>query len=454
MKICSIHKLLLLALALLAVASCNLFNPSGTTTVDKQDADALIAYAQKLYRQAAYADAAENYRLAIAADSTKSEAYFGLAKAGMRNAGANPMEILKFVGASDAGALPFMNEAASFQNMYYRSMTAVDTALSPLIHRDTLTEFWEYSVKADLDPTYLSTLADSLEKSVTRFRTNYKHGTEYTYGPNNEKFPLSDRKYKYDRFRVDYTLASFSVMLLGFLDFNGDGFINEDDIPIKISRDSNGNLSVDVSEVISSAMTNPKVAQTLNDNIDKLADGSGNLTDLVASMAGNLGLEGDSAGSQISDETKATIDSQISDMGEAARFYKLGDKKDNDGDGCVDEEVFDSTDNDYDGFIDEDLRMVLNPLKPGIDVADNDVDGAIDEADEFWSGTIPDKDANGVRALPFITSNSADRTLKVNVVKDKTGTAFPLAARIAQVGGCWGNYNATTFQAYLDIQNQ
>jgi hypothetical protein len=98
--------------------------------------------------------------------------------------------------------------------------------------------------------------------------------------------------------------------------------------------------------------------------------------------------------------------------------------------------------------------MVLNPLKPGIDVADNDVDGAIDEADEFWSGTIPDKDANGVRALPFITSNSADRTLKVNVVKDKTGTAFPLAARIAQVGGCWGNYNATTFQAYLDIQNQ
>ena len=453
---------LLLAASVFTVVGCNIFNPGGGTTVDTNNPDATIEYAQKLYRNAEYAEAASYFAQAIAKDSTKSEAYFGLAKAGMRAAGANPMEVLKLATSSQQGALPFMNETMSLQNVYYRSMMAVDTALTPLVLRDTLTELWEYATAIDKDPAFANTLSDSVRAGVTRFRTTYQQGSAYTYGANHVSFPLSDRKYKYSRFQVDYTLARFSVMILGILDFNGDGSINEQDIPLKLSKDSNGNLTVDASQVIDAAMSSPKVAASFNDNIDKLATNSGNLTGMIASMGSQLGLT-DSSSSQLDAETKTKIDSQLTDLGDAARFYKIGDHKDNDGDGCIDEEVFDSIDNDMDGFIDEDLRLVLPTSAPGADGVDNNGDGVIDDASEYWQGTPPAKGVNG-KPLPFTSSfvldsagvanstseySSHDRALKLTVVRDTNGTDWPLERRKRVIGGCWVFYNETSFQQYL-----
>ena len=437
--------------SLALIAGCNLFNPTGTYNVDESDADALISYAQKLYRSSAYADAADYYAKAIAVDSTKSEAYFGLAKAGMRNAGANPMEILQYVGATDDNTLPFMNESATIQNTYYRSMIAVDTALEPLINRDTLTELWEYAIQIDSLSSTADTMSDSLLQSIANFRTQYQSGASYVYTATGESFPVSDRKYKYDRFRVDYALASFIVTLMSFLDFNGDGYITSDDIPITISVDSNGNVSVDVSAVIDAALTDTAITQTLNDNIEKLADGSEDISALVTSLAGTLGLSDSATSSVLGEETQATLDSQITALGDAARFYKLGDHIDNDGDGCADEEIFDSLDNDYDGLVDEDLRLAST------DGTDNDADGSIDEVDEYWT-SLPSVDGNGVLAMPFTVDfvtnssgelNSSDLNLKLAITQDTLGTEYPLASRKTLIGGCWGNYSETQFQSYL-----
>lgn len=446
-------KILLIAtISGLLISSCNLFSPGGSAKPEDDNADALISYAQSLFRKAEYATAAEYYAKAIAADSTKSEAYFGLAKSGMREAGANPMLLLNIISESSTGSIPFMDDSLEIQNIYYRSMRAIDTALAPLIHRDTLTELWEYAVKIDEDPSYESTLNDTLVDRITAFRNSYKKGSEYLYGTIDEKFPLTDRKYKYPRFQVDYTLAKFSVMILGFLDLNRDGSLDEKDFPIKINIDpETGNISVDISGLMDNITTNPEVADAINDNLELLASGSGDLTSIIEDMAGSLGLESDSGSSMITEETKAQLDSTLQSFGDAALFYKLGDKKDNDGDGCLDEELFDSTDNDMDGFVDEDLRL-SNPLLMGVDQVDNDANGQTDEAAEYTTSTAKPRPYPFTSAFVAIDTdeyNTTNLELKIAITKDTLGTVYPLAVRKSTVGGCWVNYNETSFQAYL-----
>ncbi len=67
------------------------------------------------------------------------------------------------------------------------------------------------------------------------------------------------------------------------------------------------------------------------------------------------------------------------------REYKIGDKKDNDGDGCIDEEILDSLDNDGDGLVDEGFTDTDGDgIADCIDTEecdglDNDGDGLVDE---------------------------------------------------------------------------
>ena len=449
----------LLSLGFLFIAGCNIFNPSGTNSVDEKDADALIAYGQKLFQQSAYTDAMVYFSKAIAVDSTKSEAYFGMAKAGLRSAGVNPLTLLKLVGktSDSGGAIPFVNEAITTQNTYFQGMRAVDSSLKPLINRDTLTELWEYATKVDSDPAYLRTLPDSIQTRVSQFRSEYKHGSSYLYGSKSESFPLSDRKFKYDRFRIDYTLAQFTVLILGFMDFDGNHIIDSNDFPIKFSKDANGNLVIDVGSIVDAAASDPATAKNLNANIEKLANGSGDLSALLQNVGSSLGA------GELSSATKSQLDSQVADLGDAVRFYKLGDSIDNDGDGCVDEELFDSTDNDYDGFIDEDIRVVLKTSAPGEDFLDNDANGIIDEANEnIFVNILPSGDTTATLGFtsefpknpdgtPF---NSTDKLLKLAVARDHTGSVYSLAQRQTLIGGCWHNYNAATFAAYLARQNK
>lgn len=464
----SMTKLSLLFLsASLSVVGCNIFNPSGTADVDEDDADALIAYGQKQFRASQYGEAAELFSKAIALDSTKSEAYFGLAKSAMRAEGANPFDLLNMVTSTDTNEIPFMNVEKSKQNVYYRAMVAVEDALGPLVHRDTLTALWELASQGDKDPAFDGTLSTDLQLQVLEFRATYKSGNDYKYPPTNESFPVSDRKYKYRRYQADFTLAHYAGLVLGVLDLNRDGYIDERDPNINFSIGENGELTVDVSEVITAAITDTIFATSLNDNIDALANGTAD----VASLIEDLGIDIGAADSGSTDQaTQEELKQQIDQLGDAVRFYKIGDRKDNDGDGCVDEEMMDSVDNDGDGFVDEDLRLTPDPIAhPGIDMVDNDADGLVDlfDTDEYWVGGIPPAvDANNKRLLPFIESlpenipdssgvlhrNSTIVSDKVNVVHDSLGTQYPLSVRKTLIGGCWNYYNESSFQNYLTRQ--
>lgn len=454
---------LALLLASLGVVGCNIFNPSGTDEVDDSDPDALISYAQKQYRKAQYAEAASLFAKAAALDSTKSEAHFGLAKAAMRAEGVNPFTLLDIVASSDSNEIPFMSITKPEKNTYYRGMAAVKKALAPLIHRDTLTALWEHAVRGDDDPTYEGTLNSDLRDQVREFRSTYRSGSSYTYPPTNESFPVSDRKYKYKRYQADYAAADFTNLVLGVLDLNHDGIIDDRDPEINFSLDSNGNVQVDVSAVLQAATTDSAFATSLNDNIDALADGTGDVASLIDNLGASIGL----GNADSTDEaTQEELTEQIDKLGDAVRFYKIGDKRDNDGDGCIDEELLDSVDNDDDGFIDEDLRLVMDPVQnPGKDNLDNDGDGLTDagDSDEYWVGGIPATSPNGQRLLPFIdalpasisdstgtmTRNSQNVEDKLAVVRDSSGTEYSLQERRTLIGGCWSYYNETRFQEYL-----
>ena len=349
----NLHFIYLSIFALLILWGCNLFSP-GTKAQDiNGEPDALISYGQKMFRKSAYDEATKYYEAALKKDSTKSEAYFGLAKSQMRGMGTGPALILQILRTSledEKNSIPFINLPKDKQNNIYRSMGAIIKALDPLIERDTLTAWWELSRDVHNKKVTRSELhkdpkkADSLRASLENFEFHYGAYPDSKKGK--QKFPLSDRKYKYARFSADYALASMAHTLLKLFDFNGDGYINSKDISINIEIDSNGMPRVDVEAIMEEATSNPAVAENLNSKIDELAGGTTNISGIISSFGGKLGLEEGDEENFFSEETKAAIDSQLNAFSDIALFYKIVDGFYNDGDGCIDEEIFDSVDND------------------------------------------------------------------------------------------------------------
>lgn len=90
---------------------------------------------------------------------------------------------------------------------------------------------------------------------------------------------------------------------------------------------------------------------------------------------------------KVGDSAVAQVKKFIQDAGSLVVIFKVFDREDNDGDGCVDEELLDGIDNDGDGRADEDSRgapdTVDNPrFRAEKDGADNNLDKTIDEAGE------------------------------------------------------------------------
>jgi hypothetical protein len=201
-----------------------------------------------------------------------------------------------------------------------------------------------------------------------------------------------------------------------------------------------------------------------NNALNKFSESSEDLSEVIGTVQ-SLGLDmgskgGDcdtakgevctSSGDELTTEVQSTLDS----IGESSKFWRLADKIDNDGDGCVDEEIFDSKDNDGDGIIDEDLRLTpydtlgiktpikalkdpsvtFNPLS-GDPVIELDAKGrmtftytlSLNDTVSIWSDAISNKhrfkvlDAMGSAKPPYNLSSS-----DLKFAKDS-------------VGGCW-NY--------------
>jgi hypothetical protein len=136
---------------------------------------------------------------------------------------------------------------------------------------------------------------------------------------------------------LDYGFLSLLNTLMRIKDTNGDSVINGKD---------DANLVNDLLALVDGGdgvQLDSQKAESANRLLEELSNGSQDASDALSALSGSLG-----------EDVQEQIDSNNVRF---ATFYKFGDQKDNDGDGCVDEELQDGLDNDGDGLVDEDSYL-------------------------------------------------------------------------------------------------
>jgi tetratricopeptide (TPR) repeat protein len=413
-------------LASCSFVACNLFNPTSSGDVPNNK-EALVSEAFSAYRDAKYEDALENFDKALKKDSTLSEAYLGAVKAIMGKHNINVFTMIGEVRLAQKDQIPFMNlsgqELENYQTMIAKSLPYI----RELIKRDTLTP------------------------------------------PKNNKYLYSDKKITFSQIAAGYSIFEMAESLLKFrktaVQFN-----------LNISKNSEtGKLSIDLEELYNSSLENPENLDLVNTSIAELQNDIQNFTqNILPSIEEFTDLSiftGESSSESVTKEIEATtseIQAQIS-------FFLINDNMDNDGDGCIDEEIFDKKDNDGDGLVDEDLRLtlldrlsldsdseeyyVITTITP--DGKDHDMDKTVDGEPEL---TFAVKAEDRIESKNFLLqfaneksfSNSDSLELKHNVASDtlKASIQYDLKWRKKNIGGCWVNYDEDMFDSWFNGRNE
>lgn len=413
-------------LASCSFVACNLFNPTSSGDVPNNK-EALVSEAFSAYRDAKYEDALENFDKALKKDSTLSEAYLGAVKAIMGKHNINVFTMIGEVRLAQKDQIPFMNlsgqELENYQTMIAKSLPYI----RELIKRDTLTP------------------------------------------PKNNKYLYSDKKITFSQIAAGYSIFEMAESLLKFrktaVQFN-----------LNISKNSEtGKLSIDLEELYNSSLENPENLDLVNTSIAELQNDIQNFTqNILPSIEEFTDLSiftGESSSESVTKEIEATtseIQTQIS-------FFLINDNMDNDGDGCIDEEIFDKKDNDGDGLVDEDLRLtlldrlsldsdseeyyVITAITP--DGKDHDMDKTVDGKPEL---TFAVKAEDRIESKNFLLqfaneksfSNSDSLELKHNVASDtlKASIQYDLKWRKKNIGGCWVNYDEDMFDSWFNGRNE
>lgn len=394
---------------LIFAAGCNIFDPADEATVKTGNSAALISEGERLHRDGEYARAAALFERAIDKDSTLSEAYFGLSKANLYANRGNPYALLRHFN-SDA-TIPLMDLDLGEVEQYAKALRESLIPLRELVRRDTLTAN---------DPTR----------------------------------KLSDRRVTYQNFSASYAILEFAYTILEFRRSAGTS--------IGISIRSDGSVEVDLAELYEKALSDSAEAANLNAAIDtlqkNLQQSLENVLPSVSKTLENSLFDADDS-TDISEIIGENLEENASTVENSILFYKLGDGTDNDGDGCVDEEILDGKDNDGDGFIDEDLRLV--PLVRDADSAVIFIGVGTDSLDHDRNGQLEDMpertlSENGTllfaAEFPKISwaetsENSIQRQIAGDT--DSTNIRYPLEERKRLVGRCWNNYTEDDFKAWF-----
>jgi hypothetical protein len=343
------------------LAGCNIFKDA--IGIQADSADQHILEGQLDLQKADYPDALAEFSAAIALDSSKSEAYYGAAKAELLAQHINMFQLMQSFQNNDGKSIPFLSEADSVKDKIYVANRGINKYLAPLV---------------DL-----------------------------------ERAGKSDGRISSRRFSADYALASAIEAVLSLADFNGDGRINaKDNIlngiidfsdPSKLNPDSimanladlkndtakiqalNGLLDKSQELLAKSDKAIDLFLNGVLDKKDSLTGGTCAATDTNCQKVQSE-LQGVNS-EQVGDSAITQVKKFIQDAGSTVVIYKVFDKQDNDGDGCLDEELLDGIDNDGDGRIDEDSRGAPDSagnanFYADKDKADNNMDGKIDEAGE------------------------------------------------------------------------
>lgn len=452
----SLNRLPRLSLGLgLALAACNIFNPSGEGDGGR-DANALLTQGENQFRKQDYQAAAATYQAAIEADSANSMAYYGYAKSVMRYWEVNASTLLTEVSdAQGTGAIPFIGASDWDVTRYLQATSRVRGALGAMTERDSLTRWWDYARNADSKEAKNDQLAALRIAFIKDYLAKADQGTPGYH--RESEFPLSDLKMPSSKIIADFGFVEMIYAVTHLRDLNGDNTIDEHDNVMKLlTFNTDGGFKVDNLNSIVDSLDTPEKKEQFNSLIQNVAGGltsASNVLDLLSpTLAG--GAAGDtSAAGTLSGDVTQKADSVIGSLGDAVTFYQFGDGRDNDGDGCVDEEIADGKDNDGDGFTDEDARWTP------ADTVDNDRNG---KGKNPLLDNDPGEDLDAAFHLKFSVdpgflkgSLFTDKAARVAVQKDSLQVRYDaagseagmneyyrskLAAAKRDIGGCWNNY--------------
>jgi hypothetical protein len=321
------------------LSSCNFFNPDATGSYPTDDADALVDQGQRALQDERFSEAYADFARALQLDSTKSLAYHGLAKAEMGKDSFSIAQVvdlalsLKGVG-SDSLLVKLVDwtdslgygwdtsysrtDSTSRMSHLYRPLLRVASIYNRLYTRDS---------SGHLDGVFPSRLVDT-ERVTIKAYSKY--------------FTLIDAN-------ADTVITKNELSTLRLLSSMSTGSVNINLDSLGSKMDSaTGDLDSTTTSTINAILSNAASISSDTALLNKIASVSG---------ASSSGLD-------------STTSSYISQLGTATNFYLINDDLDNDGDGCVNEEIFgDSVDNDGDSLVEEDGRVGLVQGTP--------VDGAL-----------------------------------------------------------------------------
>ena len=408
----------------IGIAGCNLFNPTENADIDDDDVDALTYEAYIHFRNAEYTIAREYFEKVLKADSTVSEAWYGLAKCVLNQQGLNVFEMLKYANAKD-GQSAFLEMDDSTANHYKTAITAVLEVLDPFIERDS-------TGRTDGKVTFKTISASYTVLHLTKAAIMVRNNINDITG-----------------------LFSFS-----------DGAMDIDWSSLKGMGESSVEMFESMGDIGHAIKADPSIA-----------------TEVLKSYVPEAALLSDS-GLTVATEAMATYmitasEAVTSNEDAIIAYTSIGDMMDGDGDGCIDEEIADNFDNDGDGLVDEDMRqnqaMVpeTNFLQhrfgqiasvktaEGYETVDIDMNGKAADEGEFTFAIegSNDRDAQNNHLFKAFAANfgfaESGNTLAENMNlakkdRDVNNIKYDLAWRKANIGGCWANYDEEMFLKWIE----
>ena len=305
----------------LGIAGCNIFNPTESVNIKNDDAEALTYEGYLKFRNNEYTEAEEYFNKAIAADSNYSQAWLGLMKSVLNrklnsDKETNVFSLLKYVNASRDSKVPFSGMDDNLANK-------------------------------------LDEVVDTVNYIVDQFSTREKSGNTDSVVTSST---ISDGYMVLQMMKTMLVLRKATSKMDGCSLSKGQENSCDMKTILNSMKDEPGETVEAFHTVFESCEENPSSMINLFGSYlqgyDMMDDDIKNTS--VKSMCGALSKETDATGKS-EDEQVKTMNIMIGQFGYSDTF-------DDDGDGCIDEEIYDGEDNDGDGDIDEDIRDKTNPI--------------------------------------------------------------------------------------------
>jgi hypothetical protein len=361
-----------LALLVLALAACseNLFGSPGSgggkSNCEDKDVNCWVIEAEERFRGGNFEGSYKAYEhIIVNIDSSLSVGYYGMAKAGLWWWGFTTFNLVDTFKDTDLdsddaqGLLTFFQEEIGKDalNNYLQATKRSVKALEELNRRDTLT-VKDYDFVAGKCKEGRQCLSDMkyriddfnpalvLSKLIRKILGNipfdtYKNGCIFGDPKELEGYP------DIEKLSAKYGCDCYD-------DINGcpKGELRGPDYDIGhiLSFDEEGMPKINLDSLFKSDGTlDEKDINDLNESLEYLSEDLSDLIDFLGEMGA-----GD-------DEYREDLQANINEFKDYSSFYKLQDYKDNDGDGCIDEEIMfngRTFDADRDGIVGEDSRFV------------------------------------------------------------------------------------------------